>query len=89
MRWRISRIVIASDAQKGGTWAGASEALRAGWTPVFVLDHASMPEGNQLLIQKGAHPLRYPLPVSYSNLFDYLEEQAGKTQKKVIQPPLL
>lgn len=82
-------IVIASDAQKGGTWAGASEALRAGWTPVFVLDHASMPEGNQLLIQKGAHPLLYPLPVSYSNLFDYLEEQAGKTQKKVFQPPLL
>jgi predicted Rossmann fold nucleotide-binding protein DprA/Smf involved in DNA uptake len=37
-------IVIASDAQKGGTWAGASEALRSGWTPVFVLEHARMPE---------------------------------------------
>jgi predicted Rossmann fold nucleotide-binding protein DprA/Smf involved in DNA uptake len=82
-------IVIASDAQKGGTWAGASEALRFGWTPVFVLEHARMPEGNQLLIRKGAHALPYPLPVPYSKLFDYLAEQSGKSQKTVFQPPLL
>ena len=24
-------IVVASDAEKGGTWAGATEALKAGW----------------------------------------------------------
>ena len=82
-------IVIASDAQQGGTWAGASEALRSGWTPVFVLEHDRMPEGNQLLIKKGAHSLPYPLPVPYSELFDYLEERAGKRQNSMYQPPLL
>ena len=32
-------IVVASDAEKGGTWAGATETLKAGWVPVFILDH--------------------------------------------------
>lgn len=45
--------VVASDAEKGGTWAGATEALKAEWIPVFVLDHAAMPDGNRLLLQKG------------------------------------
>ena len=31
-------LVIASDAEKGGTWAGAEEGLKAGWVPVFVVD---------------------------------------------------
>ncbi|NMD31421.1 MAG: DNA-processing protein DprA, partial [Chloroflexi bacterium] len=29
-------IIVASDAEKGGTWAGATEALRAKWIPIFV-----------------------------------------------------
>src|SRR4030095_6866982 len=31
-------LVIASDAEKGGTWAGAEEALKAGDVPVFVVE---------------------------------------------------
>jgi predicted Rossmann fold nucleotide-binding protein DprA/Smf involved in DNA uptake len=69
-------IVVASDANKGGTWAGSTEALKAGWLPVFVLQHENMPEGNRLLIQKGAIPLPYPLPVDYSKLRDWLQENA-------------
>jgi predicted Rossmann fold nucleotide-binding protein DprA/Smf involved in DNA uptake len=46
-------IVVASDAEQGGTWAGATEALKAGWVPLFVLDHPAMPEGNQQLLQRG------------------------------------
>jgi predicted Rossmann fold nucleotide-binding protein DprA/Smf involved in DNA uptake len=49
-------IAIASDAETGGTWAGATEALRNKWVPVFVLEHDGMPEGNKLLLQKGALP---------------------------------
>lgn len=82
-------IVIASDAEKGGTWAGASEALRHGWTPVFVLEHAGMPEGNRQLIRKGGYPLPYPLPFPYSQLFAYLEEQAGRKPDQDYQPHLL
>jgi DNA processing protein len=70
-------IVVASDANKGGTWAGSTEALKAGWLPVFVLEHDNMPEGNPLLIQKGAIPLPYPLPVDFSKLRDWLEENAA------------
>ena len=43
-------LVIASDAEKGGTWAGAEEALRAGWIPVFVVEGPGVPDGNRLLI---------------------------------------
>ncbi len=34
------------------TAAGAVEALREKWVPVFVLDHPYMPEGNKLLLKK-------------------------------------
>ncbi|MEW5939194.1 MAG: DNA-processing protein DprA, partial [Chloroflexota bacterium] len=37
-------IVVASDAETGGTWAGATETLKNQWIPVFVLEHEKMPE---------------------------------------------
>ncbi len=53
-------IVVASDAGKSGTWAGASEAIKAKWAPVFALEYAGAPEGNRLLLQKGALSFPYP-----------------------------
>ena len=50
-------LVIASDAGKGGAWAGATEALKARWLPVFALDGPDVPDGNRQLIGKGALPL--------------------------------
>ena len=47
--------VISSDYNKGGTWAGANEALKNGWTKVFVWNHQDY-EGNLKLIEKGAIP---------------------------------
>lgn len=78
-------IVVASDANKGGTWGGATETLRAGWVPVFVLEHAAMPEGNRLLIEKGAIAFPHPFPEHFSKLADWLKEhgkaaQTGPTQ---------
>ena len=69
-------IVVASDAETGGTWAGASEALKAGWLPVFVLEHPAMPDGNRRLLQKGALPFPHPFPEHYSKLRDWLQAQA-------------
>ena len=69
-------VVIASDTEKGGTWAGATEALKAGWIPVFVLVYPEMPEGNRMLIQKGGLSLPYPVPVEFSKLPAWLESQA-------------
>lgn len=69
-------VVVASDAEKGGTWAGATEALKAKWLPVFVLEHPAMPEGNKALIKRGGIPLPHPLPVGHEALSSWLEENA-------------
>jgi predicted Rossmann fold nucleotide-binding protein DprA/Smf involved in DNA uptake len=74
-------LVVASDAEKGGTWAGATEALKAGWLPVFILEHALMPEGNRLLLQKGGLQFPYPFPHHYSKLPAWLEESARQNIK--------
>jgi predicted Rossmann fold nucleotide-binding protein DprA/Smf involved in DNA uptake len=50
-------VVVSSDFQSGGTWAGAVEALKAGWCPVFARDGAAVPQGNKELIKLGAVPL--------------------------------
>jgi len=69
-------IVVVSDAEKGGTWAGATEALKAGWIPVFILEHALMPEGNRLLLQKGGVAFPHPFPEHYSKLSEWLKENS-------------
>lgn len=45
--------VIASEANKGGTWTGATECLRQKWVPVSVWDESRY-KGNKLLAGKGA-----------------------------------
>lgn len=78
-------LVIASDAQKGGTWAGAEEALKAGWIPVFVVERADVPEGNKALIKRGA----IPFPVSFedapSSLASWLDEHIPMTEPATVQ----
>jgi len=48
--------VVRSDYNKGGTWAGAVEAIKHMWTPVFVWDNKNY-EGNQRLIEMGGIPI--------------------------------
>jgi len=50
-------IVVSSDFQTGGTWAGAIEALKAGWCSVFARDGSDVPKGNRELLKLGATPL--------------------------------
>jgi predicted Rossmann fold nucleotide-binding protein DprA/Smf involved in DNA uptake len=75
-------VVVASDVGKGGTWAGATEALKAGWLSVFVIDHPKMPEGNRQLIQKGGLSFPCPAPVDFSELASWLEEQVGQNKSQ-------
>jgi predicted Rossmann fold nucleotide-binding protein DprA/Smf involved in DNA uptake len=82
-------IVVASDAEKGGTWAGASETLKAGWVPVFILDHPDMPDGNRLLIQKGGMPFPHPFPEHFSKLESWLKEKSQPASPKLKQLGLL
>ena len=50
-------VVVSSALETGGTWAGATENLSAGWVPLFVRAEEDAPEGNRALIDKGAIPL--------------------------------
>jgi len=70
-------IVVASDAETGGTWAGATEALKNNWLPVFVLEHEQMPEGNKLLLQKGALAFPHPFKDAPVKLPDWMKEKAA------------
>jgi predicted Rossmann fold nucleotide-binding protein DprA/Smf involved in DNA uptake len=79
-------IVVASDSEKGGTWAGATETLKAGWVPVFILDHPEMPDGNRLLMQKGGLPFPHPFPEHFSKLENWLK---GKSQPASPKPQQL
>jgi predicted Rossmann fold nucleotide-binding protein DprA/Smf involved in DNA uptake len=82
-------IVVASYAEKGGTWAGAGETLKAGWVPIFVLEHPDMPEENRFLIQKGGLPFPHPFPEHYSKLESWLKETSEPTTPKPKQLGLL
>ena len=42
-------VVVSSDLNKGGTWAGASEVLKNDWLPLFVRQNPDLPEGNEEL----------------------------------------
>jgi len=50
-------VVVSSDYEKGGTWAGAIEALKAAWCPLFVRSGERVGRGNHELIRKGARSL--------------------------------
>ncbi|MFB2921060.1 DNA-processing protein DprA [Aerosakkonema funiforme] len=50
-------LVVSSSVGKGGTWAGATEALeKIKDVPVFVRMQGTVPEGNRQLLKKGAKP---------------------------------
>jgi predicted Rossmann fold nucleotide-binding protein DprA/Smf involved in DNA uptake len=81
-------LVIASDAEKGGTWAGAEEALKNDWIPVFVVQGSNVPEGNRLLIERGGVPFPDSFDDSPSSLATWLEEHAPVKEPVAVQGTL-
>ena len=69
-------VVVSSDFQTGGTWAGAVEALKAAWCPVFVREASEVPKGNRELIAKGAAPLTEDDLAATGNLPEWLRDHA-------------
>ncbi len=47
-------IVVSSTPNRGGTWNGALEDLKAAWVPLWVKRTANAESGNAMLVQKGA-----------------------------------
>jgi len=78
-------LIIASEAGQGGTWAGATEALRANWVPVFVLDGPDIPDGNRQLLQKGALPFPERVAGSSLTLREWLETYAANAPPSLAQ----
>jgi len=67
--------VVSSDFQTGGTWAGAVEALKARWCPVFVREGDGVPKGNVELLKLGATAL--PAGAPASDLRAWMAEHAA------------
>uniref|UniRef100_N2A8G5 Smf/DprA SLOG domain-containing protein n=1 Tax=Eubacterium plexicaudatum ASF492 TaxID=1235802 RepID=N2A8G5_9FIRM len=68
--------VVASDYNSGGTWAGATEALKNEWTKVLVWQNNKY-AGNEKLIEKGAVPYSF----SEASLFELLTEKKETFQQ--------
>jgi predicted Rossmann fold nucleotide-binding protein DprA/Smf involved in DNA uptake len=81
-------LVIASDAEKGGTWAGAEEALKTRWVPVFVVEGPYVSDGNRLLIKRGAIPFPDSFDDSPSSLGVWLEEHSPVKEPVAVQGSL-
>jgi len=81
-------LVIASDAEKGGTWAGGEQALKDGWIPVFVVDGPNVPDGNRMLISRGGVPFPDSFDDSPSALSGWLEEHAPAKTPVAVQGSL-
>lgn len=68
-------VVVASDEDSGGTWAGAKEALRSGYSPVAVWRGEGEGPGNQALESMGAHRLE-----DFSDLASLLDTRSASEQ---------
>jgi predicted Rossmann fold nucleotide-binding protein DprA/Smf involved in DNA uptake len=77
-------LVVQSDLNKGGTWTGAAENLRAGWIPLFVRNDTEAP-GNQALIRQGGISFQYQVGLGES-LRAYLTRIPSRQES---QEPLL
>jgi len=51
-------LVVHCEDGEGETWAGAIEALKAGWAPVYVHDAGASVAGNEALIRRGGRRLK-------------------------------
>lgn len=79
-------LVVQSDLDKGGTWAGATENLREGWVPLLVRPDPSTP-GNAELLRKGARAFDYDF-ASGDRLRDWLDGAVdGERQPAELFPP--
>ena len=80
-------LVVISDFEKGGTWAGAIEQLeKLRLVPVFVRAGANVGNGNAALLQRGAVP--WPNPLDLDELSQALAKAAEAEAAEPRQEPL-
>ena len=76
-------VIVAESDTEGGTWAGATGALRQN-RPLYVRDTVSSSTlpGNKALIELGGHPLPWPAEQLADALSPLLQKSAALRQKK-------
>ncbi len=78
-------VVVASDFETGGTWAGATENLRKGYAPLFVRSDHGAPKGNLALLEKNVAALTTaeiePAEIDLRELFGRKMPQTQKAEK--------
>jgi len=80
-------VIVAESDTEGGTWAGATVALRQN-RPLYVRDTASSSSlpGNKALIELGGHPLPWPTEQLADVLSPLLQKSAALSQGKDEEP---
>ena len=79
-------VVISSDYNKGGTWAGATENLKNSWVPLFVRESEEIPEGNKKLLNYNqVHPITEDVLNGDLNMFDWFKNQSY--QNEIVEEP--
>ena len=78
-------VVISSDYNKGGTWAGATENIKYGWVPMFVRKADEVPEGNMNLLEKdNVYPITQEILKNENvNIFNWFTSQAKNSEEDV------
>ncbi|RCK77145.1 MAG: putative DNA processing chain A [Anaerolineae bacterium] len=78
-------VVIQSDLNKGGTWAGAKENLKKRWVPLFVVDWgAQTPAGNRELIKQGGINLPHPYPFDGKSIKEWFQQRVAGWKSSVL-----
>ncbi len=71
-------VVVSSEVETGGTWRGATEALKAKWCPVFVRTGDDPPAGNRELLKKGALALPESELKGIEDIEAWMRERSGE-----------
>jgi predicted Rossmann fold nucleotide-binding protein DprA/Smf involved in DNA uptake len=71
-------VVVSSEVQKGGTWSGATEALKSRYCPVFARTGDDVPDGNEALVKKGAVGLPESSLREIDDLAAWMKESSGE-----------
>lgn len=75
-------VVISSDYNKGGTWAGATENLKRGWVSMFVRSEDEIPKGNiDLLKNENVYPINQDVLNNENiDIYDWFTSQVKSPQ---------
>ena len=79
-------LVVASSADSGGTWAGATEALQLGKVKVFVKSTGILAPGNPKLVRMGGIPFPSEPWENLSSLFTAPEAKNGQLFSATARP---